>query len=214
MGEEELQASNLERDRGILTPEDRKFLLGKIDYEHPQSARRRRAKIRERVTNAFLDFDILRYMEERDRDQIFAPEDDEARTQFGIGFASAFIFLYDALVRSWEDYEDVDNNLNNYLEQAIEAVDQSRGYRTEVEMNIEREKLDDPNEIFQRAKQEGIHTLSDAEFELLWSSSEVDAAAFVSFLNQLFEDVDDYDLSVMDITKERRAIQQMREHLE
>lgn len=210
MAGEDINAYDLDRDRGILTVEDRKFLFRQTEYEHPQSARRRRAKIRQRVKNAFLDFVILEYMEARDRDQIF--DSDDNRAEMGSGFASAFLFLYDALVRSREDNEHIDMNLNIYLEQAVEAVDQSRGYRTEFEMSIEREEFEDPNDIFRRAKEEGFHTLTGAELELLWSSPEVDAAAFASFINQLFEDEE--DISVSDIQKERRAIQEMKDHIE
>ncbi|ELY73542.1 hypothetical protein [Natrinema pallidum] len=210
MSDEELQAYDLDRDRGILTPEDRKFLLGQTEYKHPQSARRRRAKIRQRITNAFLDFTILEFLQERDRNQIFTGED--RRSKLGGGFASAFTFLYDALIRSREDNAHVDMNLNIYLEQAIETVDQSRGYRTEFEMDIEREELEDPNKIFRRAKDEGFHTLTSAEFELLWNSEEVDAAAFASFINQLLED--EKPISATDIQKERRAIREMKDDLE
>jgi hypothetical protein len=84
-----------ERDRGILTPSDREFLLGrKTDYTD-HSKKQKRNRIRRRVRNAILDFTILfEYLDERDRKTVFDPEDAErgAYTQ-GITDALAFFHL-------------------------------------------------------------------------------------------------------------------------
>lgn len=62
-----------DRDRGILTETDRKFLRGESDIE-PQShgERRARARIRKRLRNAIYDLSLLFvHLEERDRKQVF-----------------------------------------------------------------------------------------------------------------------------------------------
>lgn len=199
----------LDRERGILTPEDRKYLFGEKEYKHPESARNRRAKIRQRVRNSLLDFVVLKYLEPRDREQIFNTDDPEIPG----GLSSAFIFLYDALVRSKEDNVNVDLNLNVYIEQAVQIADQERGYRSEVSVEIDREELDDPATIFERAKREGFSTLTGPEMDLLWYSDEVDPAAFASFMNQLFPD-DDEEIKASHILKERQGMQEVQEELD
>lgn len=199
MADKEFTAYEVDRPRGILSPEDRKFLLGETEYSTSAGARRRRQKIRERVTHAMLDFQILEYLEARDRDQIF--EGPDRRDLLASGFAGSFFFLYDALTRSREDTEHIDLNLEAYLSQAIEHVEKARGYRATVDLEIQREELSEPEEIFERLKQDGFRSLNAAELDILWFSEEVDAAAFASFLNQ--ELSGDEDLRALDIEKER-----------
>lgn len=198
MADSDFNAYDVDRPRGILSTEDRKFLFGKTEYTSSSGARRRRQKIRERVTNAMLDFTILRELEARDRNQIF--EGEERRDLLAGGFSSAFFFLYDALARSREDSEHIDMNLTAYLSQAIEHVEKTRGHRATLSMEIHREELSDPEEIFERVKQHGFQSLNAAEADTLWFSDEVDAAAFASFLNQVF---DDEEVRALDIEKER-----------
>lgn len=83
-----------ERDRGILTPSDREFLLGrKTDYtEH--SKKQKRNRIRRRVRNAILDFTILfDHLDERDRKTVFDPEDAE-RDAYTRGITDALAFFH------------------------------------------------------------------------------------------------------------------------
>ncbi|WP_255192200.1 hypothetical protein [Natronobeatus ordinarius] len=75
---EDLLAYDPDRERGILTPSDREFLLGrKTDYtEH--SKKQKRNRIRRRIRNAILDFTIIfEHLDDRDRETVFDPEDAE-----------------------------------------------------------------------------------------------------------------------------------------
>lgn len=59
------------RDRGILAPVDREFLAGIKEYNHRQSAHRRRGEIRDRVANGIRDFWLLaNELDDRDVAQI------------------------------------------------------------------------------------------------------------------------------------------------
>ncbi|SFB84523.1 hypothetical protein SAMN05444422_102355 [Halobiforma haloterrestris] len=61
-----------DRDRGVLSPADRSYLLGETTMSHEQSRRNAEARIRQRVENAILDFDLLLHtLAEKDRRQIF-----------------------------------------------------------------------------------------------------------------------------------------------
>ncbi|WP_245902839.1 hypothetical protein [Salinigranum rubrum] len=87
-------AFSADRDRGILTPSDREFLLGrKTDYtEH--SKKQKRNRIRRRLRNAILDFTILfEHLEARDRETVFNP-DDENREAYTRGITDMLAFLH------------------------------------------------------------------------------------------------------------------------
>jgi uncharacterized glyoxalase superfamily protein PhnB len=200
MADTDFTAYDVDRPRGILTTEDRKFLFGETEYSNQSGARRRRQKIRERVTHAMLDFRVLRHLEDRDRDQIFAGE--ERRDLLASGFSSGFIFLYDALTRSREDTEHIDLNLNGYLSQAIEHVEERRGHRATLTLEIHREDLSEPEAVFEQVKQHGFRSLNAAELDTLWFSDDVDAAEFASFLSEVFDEDGDA-VRAIDIEKGR-----------
>jgi len=69
-----------DRDRGVLTTADREYLLGERELSHDQSKRNAEARIRRRIENGILDFDLLtHYLDEADRRQVFAgAADDQA----------------------------------------------------------------------------------------------------------------------------------------
>lgn len=207
MAEREFTAYDVDRPRGILSTEDRKFLLGETEYSSSAGARRRRQKIRERVTHALLDFQILEYLQGRDRNQIF--EGPDRRDLLAGGFSSSFLFLYDALTRSRKDTEHIDMNLKVYLSQAIEHVEKTRGYRATLNLEIQREELSEPEKIFERLKQDGFTSLNTAELDTLWFSEEVDAATFASFLNQELNG--DEEIRALDIKKEREWYDKLKD---
>ncbi len=67
-----------DRARGILTPADRRFLRGDTEYANDQSERDARYRIRERLFNGILDFEVaLRGLESRDISMVMDRLDDE-----------------------------------------------------------------------------------------------------------------------------------------
>lgn len=48
-----------DRGRGILTPTDREYLRGEVEYEHKQSKHKRERELRQRIHNAMLDLPLL-----------------------------------------------------------------------------------------------------------------------------------------------------------
>lgn len=59
MVENSNSADESDRDRGLITSENRAFLRGETEYAHEQSAINARRRIRERVRNSVLDFSIV-----------------------------------------------------------------------------------------------------------------------------------------------------------
>lgn len=61
-----------ERDRGILSPADRDYLRGNADLRSVQSERNARARIRDRVFDATLDFELLvEHLAARERELVY-----------------------------------------------------------------------------------------------------------------------------------------------
>ena len=73
MADDELDPMNADRDRGVLTKRERRYLLGESDIEpKTQGERAVRQSIRNHLTHAILDFSILHYeMQSRDLSAIF-----------------------------------------------------------------------------------------------------------------------------------------------
>lgn len=67
-----------ERDRGLLSTADRDYLRGDADLGSVQSERNARARIRGRVFDATLDFELLvEHLEARDRELVYGKRFDD-----------------------------------------------------------------------------------------------------------------------------------------
>lgn len=94
IGSEGSLAYSPDRERGILTPSDRAFLLGrKTDYTD-HSKKQKRNRIRRRIRNAILDFSIIfEHLDDRDRETIFDPDHDD-RDAYTRGITDVLAFLH------------------------------------------------------------------------------------------------------------------------
>jgi hypothetical protein len=98
--------TDTDRERGLLTAADREFLLDEVEMEHEQSKRNAAARIRRRIENGVLDFDLaVHYLDERDRRQVFErATEDEA---FVDGVVAMLSFAYIGLKEQGVDFERV-----------------------------------------------------------------------------------------------------------
>jgi hypothetical protein len=149
-----------DRPRGILTPSDRDFLLGrKTDYtEH--SMKQKRNRIRRRVRNAILDFSILfANLEERDRETVFDP-DDEDREAYTRGITDMLAFLHLGTMGYYTPFKDMLAEGVRKAEQRLAGSD----YRmVNVEFNVEPVGQIDVDEVIEKLEQEEFSELSDEE---------------------------------------------------
>lgn len=198
----------IDRPRGILTSDDRAFILGKKSYENDQSARRTRARIRERALHSLIDLYLIRRLEDRDLDQIIDLEDESRGIGLQNGIVSAYYVLYDLLTRKYESNENIDMNVSTFMRQAIEAIDLERGYRSEIHIDIKRDELDSPDEIMDRISEEGLGAVTATEFDYLFTTTDADPARLRSLLSDLF---DDQELDIQSIRKEQEALEALRE---
>lgn len=83
------------RDRGMLSPADRRYLRGESDLASVQSERNTRARIRQRVYDALLDFEVLvEHLDDHDRTLLFGGQVDEGGTEAFDALVSAVAFVY------------------------------------------------------------------------------------------------------------------------
>lgn len=98
--------TDIDRERGVLSPADRAYLLGDREMSHDQSKRNAEARIRRRIRAGVLDFDLfLHTLAEKDRRQVF----EEAATdeEFLAGLRAMLAFAYLGLEESGADFETV-----------------------------------------------------------------------------------------------------------
>ncbi|ELY51654.1 hypothetical protein [Natronolimnohabitans innermongolicus] len=153
-------AADSDRPRGILTPSDRDFLLGrKTDYTD-HSKKQKRNRIRRRVRNAILDFSILfEYMEERDRETVFDPdaEDRDAYTQ---GITDMLAFLHLGTMGYHTPFKDM---LSEGVGKAEQRLAGSNYRMVNVEFNVEPVGQIDVDEVVEKLENEEFAQLTDEE---------------------------------------------------
>ncbi|QLG60522.1 hypothetical protein [Halorarum salinum] len=153
-------AADAERPRGILTPSDRDFLLGrKTDYTD-HSKKQKRNRIRRRVRNAVLDFSILfGYLEERDRNTVFDP-DDEDREAYTQGITDMLAFLHLGTMGYYTPFKDMLSEGVGKAEQRLAGSD----YRmVNVEFNVDPVGQIDVDEVVEKIENDEFAQITDAE---------------------------------------------------
>ncbi|GAB7021221.1 hypothetical protein [Halostagnicola sp. A-GB9-2] len=153
-------AADADRPRGILTPSDRDFLLGrKTDYTD-HSKKQKRNRIRRRVRNAVLDFSILfEYMEERDRNTVFDP-DDEERDAYTQGITDMLAFLHLGTMGYHTPFKDM---LSEGVGKAEQRLAGSNYRMVNVEFNVDPVGQIDVDEVVEKLEDEEFAQLTDEE---------------------------------------------------
>ncbi|SEH12972.1 hypothetical protein SAMN04487967_1063 [Natronorubrum sediminis] len=118
--------TDIDRERGVLSPADRAYLLGEREMSHDQSKRNAEARIRRRIRAGILDFDLfLHTLSEKDRRQIFEkPASDEAVFE---AVRAMVAFAYLGLEESGRDFDAV---LEPAVRSAEEYLAATRGDET------------------------------------------------------------------------------------
>ncbi len=174
-----------DRDRGILTPSDREFLLGrKTDYtEH--SKKQKRNRIRHRLRNAILDFSILfEHLEDRDRETVFDPDDDE-REAYTQGITDLLAFLHLGTMGYYTPFKDMLSQGVNKAEQELAGSD----YRmVTVDFNVDPVGQIDVDEVIDKLEFGDFSEVTDEELwafvRLLSESEEFSATSIRSEMKE------------------------------
>jgi len=165
MSQDELPASlelavDADRPRGILTPSDRDFLLGrKTDYTD-HSRKQKRNRIRRRVRNAILDFSILyECLEDRDRKTVFDP-DDADRESYTRGITDMLGFLHLGTVGYHAPFKDM---LTAGVTKSEQRLAGSEYRMVSVEFTVEPVGQIDVDEVIAKIEADEFERITDEE---------------------------------------------------
>lgn len=178
-------AFSADRGRGILTPSDREFLLGrKTDYtEH--SKKQKRNRIRRRLRNSLLDFTILfEHLEDRDRETVFNPEDED-RGDYTKGIIDTLGFLHLGTIGYYVPFKDMLGQGVNRAEQKLAGSD----YRmVTVDFNVDPVGQIDVDEVIDKLEYGSFDEVTDEELRafvrLLAESEEFSATSMRSEMKE------------------------------
>lgn len=115
------------RDRGMLSPADRAYLSGASSLASAQSERNTRARIRNRIHDSLLDFELLiEHLSDRDRELVF--ENAEGVETFD-ALVSAVAFLY-------EGVDDAGLSFERVLTEGINLAEAKRDRAATVDLDV------------------------------------------------------------------------------
>lgn len=153
------------RDRGLLSEADRTYLRGEADLASQQSERNARARIRNRLYHAMLDFELLvERLADHDRELVFEKRfGNMDGTEAFDAMVSAAAFLYLATDNTDLEFESV-------LAEGINVAEAKRDRAATVDLDVTFQSLT----VGQlRHKLEQGETLSLTELAYLHQSDEV-----------------------------------------
>lgn len=171
------------RPRGVLSPADRAYLRGEREFASVQSERNARARIRERVYNAVLDFELLvEHLSETDREIVFEEWFDEIDGTVALdALVSAVAFLYRAT-------EDTDLEFESVLREAVNVAEAKEDRAASVRLELTYHALSGEQ---LRGKLERGEELSLTEIAYLQRSDDVRADELARYFRDADADVDD-----------------------
>lgn len=169
------------RDRGILSPEDRAFLLHHADSgvdrtvegTQTSSERNTRLRIRKRIYNAILDFTLIYlYLPERDRKLIFSNprRDPDDELDLWSGAIHALAFLYERLTEE-EAYQNFEYSLQSAILTVLDKPGMARQKDLDVlgsvMVDIDTSRVVDLGPIGKKISREGRFALSESELRAI-----------------------------------------------
>lgn len=169
-----------DRPRGILTSDDRRFLLGEKEYKHQQSKTNARARIRKRIYNAILDFGLI-YYNLRDEDiwQIFEYENENERLSLDHSIVELISLVYFGTTGFHPPFSTL---LKRGVSQGEQRIAEPGRREVSVEFDVETSQRyftqSDVEYLIERAKSRGIGSLSHEDkmtlFRLIQGSEAFD----------------------------------------
>lgn len=134
----------VERERGILSKADRRYLLGETEYKHDQTVTNRKRNIRNRMLNSLQDYLLLLWlMPKEEREKLVKSvdtEDLESYVEANIGFLFKLVesdvesferLIEGGLRRSFLLTEDDNFNLPNNISRISADIDIKRSQSVE-----------------------------------------------------------------------------------
>lgn len=178
--------SGNERPRGILSAADRAYLRGETDLASTQSERNTRARIRDRIFDAVLDFELLvERLPDHDRELVF-------EKRFGsIDGTRAFDALVSAVAFLYRATRDTDLDFETVLAEGINVAEVQEKRAATVDLDLTYQALTTDQLLHKLRSGE---TLTLAEIAYLHNADEVRADE----LAQYFRDAEETRSAVDD----------------
>lgn len=171
-----------DRPRGILTPDDRRFLLGEKEFKHQQSKTNARSRIRKRVKNGILDFGLI-YYHLRDEDiwQVFEYENENQRLSLDHSIVELLSLVYFGTTGFHPPFSTL---LKRAVSQGEQRIADPGRREVSVEFDVETSQRyfteSDVEYLVERAESRGIGALSREDkmtlFRLARESGDFDPA--------------------------------------
>lgn len=181
---------NLDRDRGILTPADRRMLVGEAEYESgSNSERKARHRVRQRIREAMRDFYLLlNYLDERDLKRAFKQDGPERVLHDDVisVFPAALGFLYAASTAHPDDGVEI---FEARLNQGIVAAEVTRKNSTaSVEVDIKVDREESLEQLAELVREEGADApVNSAELDVLLEKQMIDTALYGEVMQSMLQ---------------------------
>lgn len=125
-----------DRGRGVLTEADRAYLRGTADLGSVQSERNARARIRDRLFDATLDFELLvEHLEARDRELVYGKHFDD------LDGADAFDALVSMLAFCYQAVDETDLDFETVLTEGINVAEATNQRAATVDFDVTYQSL-------------------------------------------------------------------------
>lgn len=162
-----------DRGRGVLSGADRAYVRGEAELSSTQSERNARARIRDRIYDGILDYELLvEHLSERDRKLVFEKRFEE------MDGTDAFDALVSAVAFLYQGIGDTDLSFEAVLAEAINVAEARAGRAAAVDLDVTFHSLT-PDEL--RRKLERGESLSLTEIAYLHGSDEVNVAELARY---------------------------------
>lgn len=175
--------------RGMLADVDRAWITGEKQYDHRQQRYDRRQKIRERVRNTMLDFELLADMDRNERQRVLNfDEHPDFRYDIGWSLPWMFSFAHKIVLDMYGDLEPHHDPYGHKSAQFQVALRRGleRAYREEnlvlkdLALEVESEEVPGISEIRERiANGEPVDTQT---IQYLVNEDEIDTTEYFEFL--------------------------------
>jgi hypothetical protein len=160
----------------VLSPADREFLRGDRELSSVQAERNARARIRKRVYDALLDFEVLvEHLDERDRELVFGKR---ASGADGTGAFDAFVSTLAFLHRGLDE---TDLAFETVLREGVNLAEASKDRAATVDYDVTHHALDADH---LREKVEAGESLSLPEIAFLYESDDVTRDELAALLGE------------------------------
>lgn len=130
---------SINRDRGILTKEDRKFLIGAKDLSD-QAKRNARYRVRQRLINSLYDFNLIyESLGDGDLEKVIERVSNSDLEKGGLTMTNILSTLYYGTIIKNDSVEDSDEEFQSLVENSIASVERNkRDTYAKVRFEIER----------------------------------------------------------------------------